>query len=306
MNLLHMKYAVEIAKTGSINKASEALYVAQPNLSRAIKELEADLGISIFDRSSKGMVLTSQGQNFVHYAKKVLKQVDDIERMCRDSAYNKQTFSISVPRASYISDAFVSFSKQLDTTPAEIFYMETNPSKAIKNILENDYKLGIIRYSQNNEIYFSDLLEEKGLVSELIAEFSYVVILNKENPLSAKETLVFDDLEPYVEISHGDPYVPSLPLNVTMKEEQIYNAERVIYLFERGAQFELLADNPQTFMWVSPIPEKLLQRYNLTQKICVDNTRIYKDVLIRKKDYSLSRADKIFITELIASKRRCL
>lgn len=306
MNLLHMKYAVEVAKTGSINKAAEELFVAQPNLSRSIKELEADLGISIFDRSSKGMVLTSQGENFVHYAKKVLKEVEDIEKMCRDGMYNKQSFSISVPRASYISDAFANFSKQLKNTPAEIFYMETNPSKSIKNILENDYKLGIIRYSETHEKYFKELLEEKGLAYELIAEFRYVVILNNENPLAEKETLCFDDLRPYIEICHGDPYVPSLPMNVIMKEEQMYNADRVVYLFERGGQFDLLAENPDTFMWVSPIPEKLLKRYNLTQKLCTENTKIYKDVLIRKKDYNLTETDKLFITELIASKRRCL
>ena len=65
MNILHMKYAVEVAKAGSINKASENLLIAQPNLSRSIKELETDLGISIFDRSAKGMVLTPDGEEFI-------------------------------------------------------------------------------------------------------------------------------------------------------------------------------------------------------------------------------------------------
>lgn len=306
MNLLHMKYAVVVAKTGSINKAAEELFVAQPNLSRSIKELEADLGITIFDRSSKGMVLTTQGENFVYYAEKVLKQVDDIERMCRSGSSEKQRFSISVPSASYISDAFTNFSTLLDDTPAEIFYMETNPSRVIKNILENDYKLGIIRYAADHEHYYKEMLEEKGLSCELIAEFRYVVLLNHDNPLSQKDVLCFDDLKSLIEISHGDPYVSSMPMNVIMKEEQIYDTERVIYLFERGSQFDLLAENPRTFMCVSPIPEKLLKRYNLSQIICADNTRVYKDVLIRKKDYQLSELDEIFVTELVASKRRCL
>ncbi len=75
MNLLYLQYAVEIEKTGSINKAAENLYMGQPNLSRAIKELEASLGISIFARSSKGMVPTPQGEEFLHYAKKILGEV---------------------------------------------------------------------------------------------------------------------------------------------------------------------------------------------------------------------------------------
>ena len=76
MNIVHLKYAVEIARTGSLNKAAENLYMAQPNLSRAIKELEADLGIAIFERSSRGMVATPDGEEFLRYAKKILEQVD--------------------------------------------------------------------------------------------------------------------------------------------------------------------------------------------------------------------------------------
>ena len=69
MNIIHIKYAVEVANTGAINKAAEKLLIAQPNLSRSIKEFEADLGIAIFDRSSKGMVLTPAGEEFIGYAR---------------------------------------------------------------------------------------------------------------------------------------------------------------------------------------------------------------------------------------------
>ena len=79
MNILHLKYAVEIAKTGSLNKAAENLYMGQPNLSRAIKELESSLGITIFDRSAKGMVATAEGEEFLQYARKILAQIDAVE-----------------------------------------------------------------------------------------------------------------------------------------------------------------------------------------------------------------------------------
>ena len=77
MNILHMKYAVEVARLGSLNKAAETLLIAQPNISRSIKELEADLGISIFTRSAKGMELTPEGEEFIDYAKSILKQIAD-------------------------------------------------------------------------------------------------------------------------------------------------------------------------------------------------------------------------------------
>ena len=80
MNILHLKYAVEVARVGSLNKASETLLVAVPNISRSIKELENDLGIVIFDRSAKGMFLTPEGEEFMTYAKSILNQIEQVEK----------------------------------------------------------------------------------------------------------------------------------------------------------------------------------------------------------------------------------
>lgn len=305
MNLLHMEYAVEVARTGSINKAAESLFVAQPNLSRSIKELEAELGIKIFERSYKGMILTPSGEMFLRYARKVLDQVDVLEKSVRNSDYEKERFSISVPRASYISDAFAQFSKRLGKEQAELFYMETNSSEVLMNITENDYNLGIIRYPSEYEPLFMELLEEKGMTGELVVEFQHVILLSNENPLSKKEILSMSELKDMIEISLGDPYVPSIPVSILRNEGKASEETRMIYLYGRGGQFDLLTENPDTFMMVSPIPEKLLKRYNLSQKICIDHDRWFKDVLVRKKDYAFSNLDNEFITELIYSKRQC-
>ena len=306
MNILHLKYAVEVAKLGSLNKASETLLIAQPNISRSIKELEADLEITIFNRSAKGMDLTPEGEEFIRYAKGILKQIDEVEMLYKHNAPKKQKFSISVPRACYISDAFAQFSNDIGPGSAEIFYKETNSQRTINNVLNNDYKLGIIRYAENYDKYFKDMLEEKGLVYEMISEFSYILIMSVQNPLANKETITFDDLPPYIEIAHADPYVPSLPLSRVVKDELPDNISRRIFIFERASQFDLLSENPQTFMWVSPASEKILQRYNLVQRHCVDNRKIYKDVLIYREGYKLTELDKKFITALCNSRRKYL
>lgn len=306
MNILHAKYAVEVARLGSLNKAAEALLTAQPNISRSIKELEADLGIVIFNRTTKGMELTAEGEEFISYVKDVLKQIDDMERHYRQGSPQKQKFSVSVPRACYISSAFAEFSKSVSGAPAEIFYKETNSQRTINNVLNNDYRLGIIRYAENYDKFFKTMLEEKGLAYELISEFTYTLIMNKDSPLASKEEITFDDLTPYIEIAHADPFVPSMPLSKVVKEELPDNIDRRIFIFERASQFDLLSENPETFMWVSPAPEKVLQRYGLVQKKCVDNKKIYKDVLIYKEGYKLSRLDNEFITKLCDSKRKYL
>lgn len=306
MNILHMKYAVEVARAGSLSKASEVLLIAQPNISRSIKELEADLGITIFDRTAKGMFLTPDGAEFIGYAKNILKQIDEVESLYKDDTSRKQKFSISVPRACYISEAFAAFSKALTRDAAELFYKETNSKKTIQNILNHEYKLGIIRYAENYDKYFKTMLEEKDLRYEMVAEFSYRLIMSRENPLSKKEQITFDDLTEYIEIAHADPYVPSFPLAKVVKEELPDNIARRIFVFERASQFDLLSENADTFMWVSPVPQAILDRYQLVQKDCLDNKKIYKDVLIYRNGYKLTELDHKFLTELCSSKRKHL
>lgn len=307
MNILHLKYAAEIEKTGSLNKAAENLYMGQPNLSRAIKELESGLGITVFARSSRGMVPTAEGAEFLGYAKKILSQIDKLEDMYSSDKPRKRSFSVSVPRASYIAEAFTQFTKHIDKTdPVEIFYKETNAMRAVNNILESDYLLGIIRYAENYDKHFRDMLEKKGLAYETVAEFTYVLVMSGSHPLAADADIRYADLRPYTEIAHADPAVPSLPFSAVVKEELPDDIERRIFVFERASQFELLAENTDTFMWVSPVPQKLLGRYGLVQKLCDDNSRVYRDVLIYKKDYTLSELDKIFITELCEAKRKYL
>jgi DNA-binding transcriptional LysR family regulator len=293
-----MKYAVEIANAGSMNKASEQLYIAQPNLSRAIKELEADLGITIFRRSPKGITITPEGEEFIGYAKKILSEIDEVEYMYKHRFEVKHKFSISVPRACYISDAFANFSKQLLKKDTEVFYHETNSLNAINNILQADYKLAIIRYAEKYDKYFKSMFESKGLKSEKVAEFKYSLIMNKKCPIANKPEINVSDLNDYIEITRADQFVPSLPLSTVKQEEFDKNISRRIFVFERASQFDLLSKNTQTFMWVSLVPDHVLERYDLVNRVSENDRPVYKDVLVYKQDYVLSDLDNAFIEEI--------
>ncbi len=276
----------------------------QPNLSRAIKELEASLGVEIFSRSAKGMVVTPEGETFLRYATSILKQVDEVEGLFKKGASDKYRFSVSVPRASYISDAFANFSQSVnELDDAEVFYKETNSRRTIKNVTENEFKLGIVRYAEHFDKFYKNMFEDKGLTYELITDFSYVLAMNKNCPLAAKEVITFAELKDYVEIAHADPFVPSLSMAAVKKEELSDDMRRRIFVYERASQFELMSRNDRVFMWVSPISPSLLDRYGLVQKRCAENTKVYKDVMVHRKDYRLSELDNIFIAELCRSKR---
>ena len=196
-----------------------------------------------------------------------------------------------------------SLPKKIGSESVELFYNETNSSRAINNIRHADYNLGIIRYAENYDKYFEQMLEEKGFIGELITKFNYVITMSRHSPLAKLDKIRFRDLQPYIEVAHADPYVPTLSLAQVKKEELPDNIARRILVFERASQFEVLSENHETFMWVSPAPDKLLKRYDLVQKECDENKKIYKDVLIYRKDYKLSELDKLFISELSKSKK---
>ena len=307
MNIIHLKYAVEIARTKSISKAASNLYMAQPNLSRAIKELEESLGVTIFKRTSKGITVTPEGEEFLQYAKRIIAQVEEVEEIYRKGKNLKQRFSVCVPRASYISEAFSSFAASIDTSnAAEIFYKETNSMRTINNIVKEEYDLGIIRYLSAFEKYFSTMFGDRNLVHETITEFSYVLAVSKNSPLATKEQILLSDLSDYIEICHADPYVPSLPLIDVKRAELSEAVNKRIFVFERASQFDLLEKVPSTFMWVSPIPENLLAKYNLVQRKCPDNTKKYKDILIYRNGYKLTDLDRIFIEMVNKAKKNLL
>lgn len=304
MNLIHLKYVLEIYKTKNFSKAAENLYMGQPNLSRAIKELEQTLGITLFNRTTKGLEVTEEGEEFVQYAKKIIYDVEKIEKIYTYKQEKKERFSIIVPRASYISKAFTNFVSSLSNENAlEFIYKETNSYKAINKVLQGEYRLGIVRYKSAYEKYFRELFLDKGLTSEVVYDFKYKVVMHKDNPLAKKDTILFDELKNYIELSHPDPYVPTLPFSNVKKTVFSEDIKKRIFIYERASQFEMLSSIKNSFMWVSPIPKDILDRYNLVELECSDLSNEYKDVLIYRNGYKLTKNDTEFLTHLCIVKR---
>lgn len=298
MNIMHLKYAVTVAEMGSISKAAKKLLMGQPNLSRAMRELEESIGIAVFDRTARGISVTPEGEAFLGYARKILNQIDEVEAIYERGMPARQQFSVSVPRASYIAEAFSKFTAELSSDPAEVFYKETNSLRTLRNILNLEYKLGIIRYAERYDGYFKNMMEEKGLNFEVIAEFNRDLIMNKDCELAKKKKIRSTDLKDFIEVAHADPFVPSVPIALVKKEEFAENVPRRIFVFERASEFNVLSENKNTFMWGSPISEKLLGIHGLVKRECADKQRHYKDVLIYRKGYKFSDLDKKFIEKV--------
>ncbi len=305
MNTLYFKYAVEVERFGSITQAADNLYMAQPNLSKAIKELEDSLGISIFKRTSKGVIPTQKGAEFLVYAKNILAQLHKMESLNNKDESSRQCINISIPHGSYIADGITKFISKLDQDKEiTVNVKETNSMEAINNIIYDKFDLGIIRYQTAYENYFLDYLADKDFGYDLIWEYEFLALMSKHHPLASSEEFHYSDLDSSMEIIHGDMTVPYISAVESKKTRESAHINKRIYVYERCIQFDLLSHIPSAFMWVSPIPHKLLERYGLIQRKCPAPDHQCKDVLIYPKGYKFTALDKKLIDKLYEAKNQ--
>ncbi len=298
-NILQLKYAVEVERAGSISKAAQNLYMNQPNLSKSIREMEDELGFAVFDRTGKGIVPTERGREFLGYAKSILEQVAEMEALYKPAADDKLRFDVCVPRASYVSYAFTAFLAALGPdADVAINYREANSLRAIKNVADGTNHLAIVRYGEQYESYFQNALAERALVYEPVWTFSYVALMSRKHPLAAQDPVDFPDLQKYTEIVHGDRSVPALPVSEARQLDKAAQAKKTIAVYERGSQFEILSRIPNTYMWVSPMPQEVLDCFGLTVKRCAMSRNRYKDILISRAGYRYTAEDRLFLTKL--------
>ena len=300
MNTTYLNYALEIERVGSISQAAQNLYMAQPNLSKAIRELEKELGFPIFKRTAKGVRPTEAGTEFLYHARQIMEQVSAVERISQRIGTDKLKYKISIPRGSYIVDGFTSFLSELELEKGmEVTINETNALGTISNVADRGYNLGIIRYQMLDETHYLTMLKNNHLTYETIWEFEYVLVMSKNHPLANKETITPGDLSEYTKITHGDIELPHVR---RINHEAEMTPRNVIYVYERGSQFDLLTNVPTTYMWVSPIPQKLLNKLQLVQRICRAEDNLYKDVMIFREDYHITEHDRLFQKKIYESK----
>jgi len=296
MNLLHLKYIVEVEKTNSITKAAQNLFMGQPNLSRAIKELEKDIGITIFKRTARGVEPTRKGTEFLSYTKTILAQVNDLEYLYKPCEVDEIKFNISVPRATYVSVAFSEFVNSLtEERELNIFFKETNSMGSINDVHNGDSNLGIIRYQKIYESYFLSFLKESDLEYEPLWEFDLCLLMSKDHPLAHMEDIPYYDLCNYTEIVHGDFQVPSsCPSEIKKEARQQLHSKR-IHVYERGSQFDLLQRVKGSFMWVSKVPQEVLDQQNMVLRKSSEGSLVNKDIIIYKHNHVFTAYEKMFI-----------
>lgn len=301
MNIQYLKYVVEVDKMGSINKAAKNLYMGQPNLSAAIKELEKDLGISIFYRSKKGVFPTKEGEKFLVYAKKIISDINQLESLYTANTDSTIHFSIAACRATYITIAVSNFINDLkNKKEMTVNFNETNSLNVIHEVANGNAEIGIIRCQNIHENFFVSLLKSKNLIFEPLWEFKMLLTFSENHPLALKKKIKAEMLKKYIEIIQGDIKIPVEKNNKTIDSYQ--TSPQSISVYDRGSHINLLVNVNEAFMWVPILPENILKRNRLTQRECTDLQIITKDILV----YSAERKQSNYIKNFISSLKKVI
>lgn len=197
MTLQQLKYILTIVRSGSISEAAKQLYISQPSLSSAVREIEQEFGIEIFYRSAKGIALTNEGAEFLSYARQVVEQAELLEQRYTDKKPAKKLCSISTQHYAFAVQAFVSLLKELDENEYECTLRETRTYEIIEDVHNLRSEIGILYTSSFNEKVIAKLLKDKELTFHPLFEAEPHVFISTDHPLAASSIIEIEELDEY-------------------------------------------------------------------------------------------------------------
>ena len=206
MTLQQLRYVTTIANIGSISEAAKRLFVSQPSLTKAIKELEKEMGITIFDRTNKGITVSKEGERFLGYARQVLEQAALLEEQYKSQSGGKKQFSVSTQHYSFAVNAFVELLKGAEIDQYDVSLRETQTYEIIDDVAHMKSEIGLLYYNDFNRPVLEKLIHTNELTfTELFTAHPHIFI-GKTHPLAHKEVVSMDELEeyPYISFEQGD------------------------------------------------------------------------------------------------------
>lgn len=202
MTLQQLKYIVTVAAKGTISEAAKELYVAQPSLTAAIKELETELGVTIFSRTNKGVVLTVEGEEFLGYARQVMEQTNLIEEKYSGKAPGKHQFCVSAQHYSFAVEAFVDLLREYGGEEYDFHLRETQTYELIEDVATLRSEVGVLYLNRFNETILRKTLRANDLAFHTLFVAKPHVFVSSTSPLASKDAVSLEDLAPYPRLSY--------------------------------------------------------------------------------------------------------
>jgi DNA-binding transcriptional LysR family regulator len=228
MTLQQLKYIVAVAEKGTISEAAKELFISQPSLTNAIKDLEQEMQITIFNRTNKGIIVSNEGNEFLGYARQVLEQANLLEEKFLNKKEQSPRFSVSCQHYSFAVNAFVDVIRQFDGNKYDFILRETQTYEIIEDVKRLKSEIGILYTSSKNEEVLIKLMKKNELKFEDLFIAKPHVFISSRHPLAEKQSLTIEELEdyPYLSFEQGE-------------YNSFYFSEEILSTLDRGKNIKV-------------------------------------------------------------------
>ncbi|KAA9299269.1 MULTISPECIES: LysR family transcriptional regulator [Aerococcus] len=240
MNFHKLKYVVVAADSGSFREAARRLYMAQSSLSTAIKELEEEYQIQIFERTKRGIYITPEGSEFLSYARDILSQVDVLEKRYLEPS-GKQIFSVSGQHYDFASEAFSQLIAEADTSQTDFRLLETSTKEVLHDVRSAYSELGILYMNSNNQKVIQQYLNRHELDFVELGEFSVHIFVGHKHPLADRDSVSLADLEPYPSLGFEQKESNTLQFSEEVIEGDNKDQQQIM-VSDRGSSINVLVN----------------------------------------------------------------
>ena len=296
MTLQQLKYALTIADCGSMNEAAKQLFISQPSLSETMKELETEIGLDIFLRSNRGIVITPEGEEFLGYARQVTEQFGLLQSKYIDKKV-KEKFSVSTQHYTFAVKAFVETVKQIGMEQYEFAVHETTTISVIENVKNFKSEIGVLYENDFNEKVLNKMFKENGL--EFVELFSCDTFVH---PLAKQDVITMEELDEYPCLSFDQGKNNSLYLAEEMKST--YEYRRLIKANDRATLLNLMIGLNAYTLCSGIICEDL--NGNDYKAVPLKETEKMRIGYIKRKGAKVSHIGELYIEELKKYKEKVM
>lgn len=302
MTFQQFRYVIEIAKHHSISKAAAALFVTQPSISKAIRDLEQELDITILNRTNKGVVFTKQGRELLTYASMVMEQTDAIHHhFNKTKDPEERRFSISSQHFGFAAEALVQTMDDAKNERFELSLREGKSQDVIEDVHMGKSAIGLLSVNASNKHYFERHFRAKSLGFTAIATIPQHVFLRDEHPLATFETLTYEQLKPYPYLSYqqDDPM-----LHFAEDHLRINDLNQLVYVTDRGTMNNLLSKTDGYNIGTGCIVEGFMDQ-NITSVPLAETTT--NDIgFIKRQDLFLTPQLTAFLDHIATALKRSM
>lgn len=238
MTLTQLRYVIEVAEAGSISAAAARLFIAQPSLSKAVGELEAEMGVRIFERGARGVRLTDEGTRFLSYARQVVEQADLLENQYLHAEPRRRVFAVSSQHYAFVVNAFVGLVREIGREKYEFSLREGTTAGIIEDVRTQRSEVGVIYLSDFNREIIEGAVKRAELRFEPLFTASPHVFVSRTSPLAGRSSVTLGDLEPFPRLTYDQGSQNSFYFSEELHSTQM--VDKQIVVTDRATLFNLL------------------------------------------------------------------